>query len=38
MNNKFDNLNVMKILKQLGIDSIEQITENEEITKLLTRD
>lgn len=34
----FDNLNVMKILKQLGIDSIEQIVENEEITKMLTRE
>lgn len=34
----FDNLNVMKILKQLGIDSIEKITENERIVQLLTRD
>jgi hypothetical protein len=34
----FDNLNVMKILKQLGISSIEEIVENEMLTKLLTRD
>jgi len=33
----FDNLNVMKILKQLGINKIEEIIENEEITQLLTR-
>jgi iron only hydrogenase large subunit-like protein len=33
----FDNLNVMKILKQLGINSIEEIVHNEEIVKLLTR-
>lgn len=33
----FDNLNVMKILKQLGINSIEEIMENEEINKLLSR-
>ncbi|HCC07882.1 MAG TPA: iron hydrogenase [Clostridiales bacterium] len=34
----FDNLNVMKILKQLGIESIEQIIENEKLIKLLTRE
>lgn len=34
----FDNLNVMKILKQLGINSIEEIVDNELITSLLTRD
>lgn len=34
----FDNLNVMKILKQLGIQSIEQIIEDEVLTELLTRD
>ena len=33
----FDNLNVMKILKQLGIDSIEKIVENENMEQLLTR-
>lgn len=33
----FDNLNVMKILKQLGIRSIEEIVENEAIIELLTR-
>ncbi len=33
----FDNLNVMKILKQLGLNSIEEIMHNEEITKLLSR-
>lgn len=33
----FDNLNVMKILKQLGINSIEEIVKNEKVTKLLTR-
>ncbi|HAN09122.1 MAG TPA: iron hydrogenase [Clostridiales bacterium] len=34
----FDNLNVMKILKQLGIESIEQIVDNEKLIKLLTRE
>ncbi|MPN44410.1 hypothetical protein SDC9_191975 [bioreactor metagenome] len=29
----FDNLNVMKILKHLGINSIEEIINNEEIKK-----
>jgi hypothetical protein len=33
----FDNLNVMKILKQLGINSIEEIMENNEIKKILSR-
>ncbi|MFZ7104323.1 MAG: [Fe-Fe] hydrogenase large subunit C-terminal domain-containing protein [Peptococcaceae bacterium] len=33
----FDNLNVMKILSQLGIGNIEEIVENEELRKLLTR-
>lgn len=34
----FDNLNVMKILKQLGVDSIEEVVENELVLKLLTRE
>jgi len=34
----FDNLNVMKILKQLGISNIEEIMENNEIKKLLSRE
>jgi len=33
----FDNLNVMKILNQLGISNIEEIMENEAIKKLLSR-
>lgn len=33
----FDNLNVMKILSQLGISSIEEIVHNEEIMRLLDR-
>lgn len=33
----FDNLNVMKILKQLNINSIEEIAHNDEINKLLSR-
>lgn len=33
----FDNLNVMKILKQLGINSIEEITKNEDLKKILSR-
>jgi len=33
----FDNLNVMKILKQIGIQSVEEIVDNEEVNKLLTR-
>ncbi len=34
----FDNLNVMKILRQLGIDSIEKVTEDEKLLQLLTRE
>ena len=34
----FDNLNVMKILNQLGITSIEEIVKNELISRLLTRE
>lgn len=34
----FDNLNAMRILKQFGISSIEEMMENEEITKILTRE
>jgi len=34
----FDNLNVMKILKQLGINSIEEIMQNKEINKILSRE
>ncbi|MDK2824156.1 MAG: hypothetical protein PWQ67_474 [Clostridia bacterium] len=34
----FDNLNVMKILKQLGINKIEEIIENKKITQLFTRE
>lgn len=33
----FDNMNVMKILKELGLKDIEQITEENEVTKLLVR-
>jgi iron only hydrogenase large subunit-like protein len=33
----FDNLNVMKILEQFNIDSIEEITKNDEIMKILSR-
>lgn len=33
----FDNLNVVKILRQFGIQSIEEITENEEVGRLLSR-
>ena len=33
----FDNLNVMKILNQSGLNSIEDITKNEEIIKIITR-
>ncbi len=33
----FDNLNVMKILKQMGISSIEEIVENKEMIHLLSR-
>lgn len=34
----FDNLNVMKILKQSGINSIEEITKNEFVSGLLSRE
>lgn len=34
----FDNLNVMKILNQLGINKIEEIIENKKITQLFTRE
>ncbi len=34
----FDNLNVMKILMELGIQNIDEIMENEDIVKLLTRE
>lgn len=34
----FDNLNVMKILKQLGVTSIKDIVDKEEIYNLLTRE
>lgn len=34
----FDNLNVMKILKQSGINSIDEIVKNEHVSKLLTRE
>lgn len=34
----FDNLNVVKILKQFGIQSIEEITRNEQLKKILSRD
>lgn len=34
----FDNLNVMKILKQMGVNSIEEIMQNERTVRLLTRD
>lgn len=34
----FDNLNVMKILKETGITSIEEILSNELVSKLLTRE
>ncbi|MDK2919238.1 MAG: hypothetical protein PWQ37_1971 [Candidatus Petromonas sp.] len=34
----FDNLNVMKILRQLGIDSIEEIVEDNKVSQILTRE
>ncbi len=34
----FDNLNVMRILKELGIQNIDEIMKNEEIVRLLTRE
>lgn len=33
----FDNLNLMKILNQFGIDSAEELTQNEELMRLLSR-
>lgn len=33
----FDNLNVMKILRQLGISSVEELTTNKEVIALLSR-
>ncbi len=33
----FDNLNVVKILKQFGVTSIEELTKNDELTRLLSR-
>jgi iron only hydrogenase large subunit-like protein len=33
----FDNLNVMKILKQLGVETIEEIIERKDTIRLLTR-
>jgi len=33
----FDNLNVMRILKELGLNSIEDIVESEDMVKLLSR-
>ncbi len=34
----FDNLNVMKILKQLGLEKIEEIVESDKMEEILTRD
>lgn len=34
----FDNLNVMKILKQLGINAVEEIIEDKEVSEILTRE
>jgi iron only hydrogenase large subunit-like protein len=34
----FDNQNLIKILEQLGVDSLEKMLENEEVAKLLTRE
>jgi hypothetical protein len=33
----FDNLNVMKILRQLGANAIEDVVENDNISTHLTR-
>jgi iron only hydrogenase large subunit-like protein len=33
----FDNMNLIKILEQLGVDSLEKMMENEEVARLLTR-
>lgn len=34
----FDNQNILKIFNQIGIDSMEELLENEEMDKMLTRD
>lgn len=34
----FDNLNIVKILKQLGINSIEEIMQSKELIKILSRE
>jgi len=34
----FDNANILKIMEQFGVDSLERMLENDEIAKLLTRD
>lgn len=34
----FDNLNVVKILKQFDVQSIEEVTKNNELTSILSRD
>jgi len=34
----FDNLNIKKILEQLGVDSVENVIENEELNKMLSRE
>jgi iron only hydrogenase large subunit-like protein len=34
----FDNKNLIKILEQLGVDSLENMMENEEVARLLTRE
>jgi len=34
----FDNLNIRKILEQLGVDSVEDIIENKELNKMLSRE
>jgi iron only hydrogenase large subunit-like protein len=33
----FDNQNLIKIMEQLGVDSLEKMMENEEVARLLTR-
>ncbi len=33
----FDNLNVMKILKQMGVQSIEEVVDNKQVFELLSR-
>lgn len=34
----FDNQNIIKILGQLNVESLDQMTDNEELAKLLTRE